>query len=475
MPQHKLLIGDGAGHYLPFARNHLRDLRKHMSIHAYSNTVRAEGASIHVRWDGDQEHIRIIAEGGRLLVYSTLGGGGDFQDTPFHPGVLLQTFFYLQPGFSPAFDFVTGPYFLGGHDVIFITFDQIGSTQEYTGRFYLSRLDYGITAELKHTFTALFPLSFPSVRTAGFEFVYAGLVREGGEVTGKRLILKTGVLTGLDLKLYVSDDTGETWSLVEIEPFPGVVSVTYGQMVFVGNNRLVMVCGVTTTGPVEHTRLAISEDGGLTWDPSPSPLDSSGFKSNEARIIALGDGRVFVAPYQRTIDEKAGLLSVNDGVSFPTVTEDIPDTPAGMVFRQLICAAPGVAVLALRTPLSGPGSPPDPRYYRTADEDMTWEEFPSPVGHSGNEPFKRVCVLGLYQSGSLMCRAYDHFSSPRGSFVYICKGDFSGWQRGRRIGTGTLPASSSLNTDDAVWNVGTPRRPSPVNMAIPSLYLNPDA
>jgi hypothetical protein len=505
VPTHRILQGDTsrAARYLPFARNYLARLKENTDA-PFAKLLNLDSGAVKIRMafdGGEQDFIRIKAETGRIITYSMVGGARGFLQKPPFPLSRVQNFFtYPNVDFVPSFDFAFTIGFLGNHETLFFLFDTISFIAgTYTLRVYRSRVNYGITADLILTQTIRLGSSRPqhmdnrlSGPSDGFELAYAGLVRDGdGRVTGKRLVIKTGEQTDQEtMQLLISEDTGDTWAPVTFaNPFVGDPDfVRYSGLSFVGDNTLLVV-GVATkagggiTAPI--TRIFRSADGGFTWAESPAPAlpnPTLGVPVLETRFIPLGNARVLLLPIPRTGSIDACLLSTDNGANFDTLTADFPsNTPVFLTLLQSIClraakparpsvpATPGEVVLAMRASVSGPD---EIRYYRSSGDTFSWAEFPAPVAPSSSAPYLRVSALSLYLPGVLMVRAYDPDAPTAGVFAFTTKGDFSGWNRGGRLGD-LGPGSVLAEVSSTLENVGGPSRPQPVNAALPLLYANP--
>jgi len=175
MPQHLILRGDGAGKYLPFARNRLKTFRRSVSAHAFQNTIRARNATIRIQWAGPEKHIRIIAVSGRIVIDGATARA--FAQSPLHPLVQQQLYF---PEFrDTAQDVTEGPFYLGGHQTVFLISNlRMGEPEKYDVQVWLSKNDYGKTAELKHTYIGVLSAGNGFYANKSARFEYAGLVRD---------------------------------------------------------------------------------------------------------------------------------------------------------------------------------------------------------------------------------------------------------------------------------------------------------
>ena len=70
---HKLLIGEGAGTYLPFALARLRELESIDPDGFFEQTFKVDGATINVRQVGNEQFIRITIDGGFYFEFATSG------------------------------------------------------------------------------------------------------------------------------------------------------------------------------------------------------------------------------------------------------------------------------------------------------------------------------------------------------------------------------------------------------------------
>lgn len=504
MPLSKTLRGDLslAGRYLPFARNKLASLKRVLSS-PFSRVIKLNGGAVKIRLmsDGFRDHILIRAESGRIIIYSLESGDGGvrgFINTPYYPLAVLEDMVDI----SPAPEAIFGPGFLGDHEIVYFLMYGDVFDASFPCLVLRSRENYGITSELVLTFNAHLSPRPPErerrlTDSTGFEFVYAGLVRDSeGNVTGKRLVIKTGLpnsITDTTAILQISDDTGDSWTQVTIPNLfasEGVDFTVFSGLSFVGNNTLLLnaaVSGGTQVFP--SIRILRSTDGGYTWVHIPVSGSLRPGLNNEVnfhgRFIPVGDNKVILTPIRLTGGVDAGLLSTDNGLTWLSNTAAFPDDSSEPTYVGIVCtkaANPdsdppfdGQLVLTQRNVLPSM-TPSSPRYHVSSGPTFSWTEFPAPVPDSGPQPYLRVSEVNQYIPGVAMVEANDTSvpveSGGPARFVFVTKGDFSGWSRGGRVADALSP-TENLFVTDMPTNVGSRGFAQPVNIALPHLYDNP--
>ena len=467
MSQHKLLIGDGAGKYLPFAREHLRGLRKRLSLlRSYQNTVLAPEATIRVSWAGNEEHIRIVAGAEDWVVQSRSTGK-------------VFTSKHVQGGFRRL-----GALFIGSP--IIPAGARTGALLASVGsnifRFFSIDLSFGTVtgkATLPNTFV------FQSTLTP-FHFLYAGLARdEDGLVTGKRFVVINEESGGVK-HVYWSVDAGESFATY-VFPLPaGHIQgpdMEVLSAVFCGKNTICTFTRDPASPLVKPDFVSVSIDGGASFTPEPASalttflttppvFDPPANKRNYLfRFVSIGNDKVLAVSlgYQQGQLGKV-FLSLDNGATF-----NIERTPIPLTFEGLLTLGPRrVAVLGndgmymiLSDILTSTAI-----CIRTLDAADTWEQVPSPVGgisslHLGTPSVFR---LGSAASAGLAVPVWESDKWH----LYLSQDAGESWAKGAFIDDDiSAPATPFEDDFQGVIALGSFGRPAAPMPALSSLYSNP--
>lgn len=174
-------------------------------------------------------------------------------------------------------------------------------------------------------------------------------------VSGRLLVVKEFLSgsTTTSMKLFISDDNGDTWSLRTSSPVAGVTKIGVGsQIVQLATGRIVYCCHKllgTSSYPINF----YSDNNGDTWSHSFDPIPGLPAGRGIRSAVAVGDRMVAgVAGNLGAIYAPEGWkpfrLSTDDGLTFTNegTWTDPPTQPENGICRQMTVADDG-AVIAL--------------------------------------------------------------------------------------------------------------------------------
>lgn len=473
MPQHKILIGGGAGKFLPFARNHLADLRKHIGIHAYSNTVAVEGASIHVRWSGDQEHIRIIAVGDEFFGYredftkslSSRYTVGAFKPLP------------LGVDTTPPTVFLSTLIPTGSREALLLGRQNVGGP---TPRLYTvyKTTDGGLSVT---------PLIQRASSFINGSLTYGGLVRDGsGTVIGKRyVLLRESFGDGLH-DLTISEDSGATWTdTVVDDTFPVGGDHQMLLPVFVGGNKFVSVVQRDAGGGAITAKVMLSDDGGSTWsvvasspieDDLESGTSQAGILFGSLNMVAVNDIGTVVAvatfKFHTFTDPTYRVYSSADFGQTWVREPDILPNNFGASQTQLF-ALHDDAVFFMFKNVDG-----EAVIARSFDAGSTWDTtstiLPGTTFVRFSEPtvYRRGAADPPTNPAEKVGIIMPIFSGGK-TRLYVSEDSGMTWKAGAVI---DLRDTAPTFFGQYVFNIvhlGTRARPQAASIALPALYANP--
>lgn len=467
MPKHLLLRGDGAGKFLPFARNKLMVLRGLFDdLDAYSQTLKVRSARIQLSWAGNEERISILGIGDEFFSLSH----GKIRASKYVRAGAFKGITFAPP---EAPTFLSSPRPMGGGFCIYLG----RSADLLTGYIYLS--PGGIALKKIVEGGAAFFLN-----TA-----YTGLVRdEDGKAVSKELISIGYTPAGFGVFSEGSAAVGQTNGFVG--SFPLGIPAALGTASFgVNSTTGPLFCGdrtslVTISFPSPTRRIIFhSVDGGRNWDVGFDEADlPAGVTFLRSPFLMDADGTIGLWILDSTGTPEVQLWRSNDrGASFafwvtpPTEWQDMVNFNSRTFFTVTLGLG---AFLVLATK----SAPPTvwTQIARTLDYGNSWEIFPEEF--NGTDATSYAVLMRVYQT--MKDEATDPAPNPEkarlvvpvfqpgeGYFCYLSDDGGETWRLGPLIDPST--ATPTFTSPFVVEHLGTLHRPQPADIVFPHLHDNP--
>lgn len=475
MPLHKLLSGEGAGKYLPWARNQLRFLRETVDLDHFSKWWRFSDAKIGIRWADEAQWIRITVEGDEFFAVShekirssRYVMAGVFKSIPFSP--------------PEAPELVLGPKSLGGGSCVYVT--RQGGV---TGAIYLSP-GGRILKNIAQGGRAFFNNT-----------TYTGVLRDDdGKVVGKQLqsigYQDDGFGQNLEGHAAITQTQGGFGS------FPMGMAAVFGSPFGVDSTIGPLFCGertslVTVTQFGTSKRVVFrSDDGGSNWGVA---FDSGDLPADVTLVrppfLMDSDGILGLWILDQTApapDQVHLWRSTDRGASFsfwktpPIEVQELLLSPR--LFFTTLTLGPG-AFLIIASKTGPTGTPVWTQLARTLDYGDTWEIFPEQFSGAENDSY--VTSMRVYKTAKdpetgapdparakivvPVFKASDEEGKGGGYFCYLSDDGGETWRYGSLIDPTLTGPASPAEPPFLVEHLGTLRRPQAADIVFPHLHDNP--
>ena len=493
MAEHLIVRGGGAAKWVSFARAQLKNLRETLGLYAFTRSLRVAGASIRLKWAGEEEWIYIVGVGFIIMGWA--------RSDDLHDHQRLIRMRYLQGGavvrdYLPETTdnyFITGPAYispLGDGSLLIV----IGQFPPPFGDITFHTYILGTNGVVRRL-----PINFTPVDNGVEGYMhpaYGGPVfDEDGNIVGNRCLLWVDAPDLTGQKLWRSNNSGKTWFITAMNVSPPDPPGTRGhfrQPVSIGRNKLLSIRRIPDDpdNPAVTTQFLIirSTDGGESWSTLPATglsahLNPAGeFSTVEINwrgdFVVLGKDKVMFLAITHSETERRSYTSTNGGETWSAHSVAAEGSLAVAIWSVPL-AIGNDAVVFRYTPHRFSPEDGDTCIVRTLDSGATWEHLPGIVPGKPHDEFgvptlfsrgpvdpisgeedqaKAVLIMPIFDAG-------DPPDIPSGTYLYVSRDSGETWQKGALIVEG-----GELGTVRNFFHLGTTSRPKPANIGATGLY-----